>query len=103
MLSTEKELQTLPALVAVLASWCRERGVALREKIDLLRASLEGSRLCKFKGIVRSCCGFPSALYSQHANHHATDTLEHAFLRSDSESGTLDLEFSMIHLVSNYV
>lgn len=71
--------------------------------MDLLRASLEGSRLCKFKGTVRSYCGFPSAFYSQHANHHGTETPEHAFLHPDSESGTLDLEFSMIHLVSNYV
>lgn len=102
-MSTEKELWTLPALVAVLASWCRGHGVALREKVDLLRASLEGSRLCKFKGIIRSYCGFPSALYSQHANHHETETLEYALLHPDSESGTLDLEFSMIHLVSNCV
>lgn len=72
--------------------------------MDLLRAALEGSRLCKFKGIVMGYCGSP-ALHSHHAKPHGAETPEHAFPHPDCWSvlEPCNLEYSMIHLVLNYV
>lgn len=44
-LSMEKELQTFRDMLPGLASWCRGHAVVLSNRVDLLSASLENSRL----------------------------------------------------------
>lgn len=60
----ERELQTFPNLFTGMASREEDTGIALREKVGLLKAALGGCRHCPFQGIVLRHCGCLPAFYS---------------------------------------
>lgn len=59
----ERELQTFPNLFAGMASHKEDTGIALREKVGLLKVAVGGSRHCPFQGIVLRHCGCLPAFY----------------------------------------